>query len=85
MGDGQGKHLQSQARSAAAFAIPAAVLTYYALKGGSYDIVVRQAEAVVVWLILALGYALGLLPRGRLPRLWAVPFGALVLLASGPP
>jgi len=69
------------ARQAAAFALAAGVVLYYALRAGSYDIVVRQADALVVWLILGLGFALGLLPRARLPRLWLVPFAAFVLLA----
>jgi len=81
MDSGQGVDVRVHVRKAAAFGIPAAVLVYYALESGSYDIVVRQAEAVVVWLILGLGFALGLLPRARLPRGWFVPFGAFLLFA----
>jgi len=81
MDSGQGDHLRLRIRQAAAFTIPVAVLLYYALRAGSYDIVVRQAEAVLVWLVLGLGFALGLLPRARLPRLWLIPFAAFVLLA----
>src|SRR5829696_5478777 len=64
-----------------AFALTAAVTTYYALRGGSYDVVVRQEEAIAVWLVLGLGGAVGLLPRARLPRLALVPLGAVALLA----
>src|SRR5829696_5502795 len=81
MDSGQGRDRVLLARQAAAFALAAGVVLYYALRAGSYDIVVRQADALVVWLILGLGFALGLLPRARLPRLWLVPFAAFVLLA----
>ena len=64
-----------------AFAIPAIVVVYYALRGGSYDIVPRQEEALVVWGVLALGYGFGVFPRSRAPRFGAVPFVALCLLA----
>jgi O-Antigen ligase len=57
------------------------VLLYYALRGGSYDIVLRQEEALVIWWILGLGFAFGLLPRARPPRSVIVPFAAILLLA----
>src|SRR3954470_8109199 len=49
-----------------------AVLLYYALRGGSYDVVARQEEAIVVWWVVGLGWATGVLPRFRRPRgsLW---------------
>src|SRR3954452_3299409 len=52
----------------AAFIGTYAVLLYYALRGGSYDVIVRQEEAIVVWWIIGLGWITGLLPRVRLPR-----------------
>ena len=64
-----------------AFALTAAIASYYALRGGSYDIVVRQEEGIAIWLVLGLGAAVGLLPRARLPRLALVPLGAVALLA----
>ncbi|HEY2603743.1 MAG TPA: O-antigen ligase family protein [Thermoleophilaceae bacterium] len=56
-------------------------MVYYGLRGGSYDIVPRQEEALAIWWILGLAFAFGLLPRSR-PRagVW-VPFIALLLLA----
>lgn len=54
----------------------------YALRGGSYDSVVSQEEALAIWLFLSLGFALGLLPRARLPRGAAVPLTAVGLLAA---
>jgi tetratricopeptide (TPR) repeat protein len=69
------------AARAAAFALAAAVPIYYALRGGSYDIVVRQEEAIVVWLVAGLGFALGVLPRARPARGAAIPLAAVALLA----
>src|ERR1700730_13545105 len=39
----------------------------YALRGGSYDVVVFEEYGLVIWWALALGIALGLLPRTRPP------------------
>ncbi len=69
-------------RGAVAFSATAAAVTYYALRGGSYDIVVRQEEAIVIWLVVGLGFALGLLPRARPTRLTLVPLVAFALLAA---
>ncbi len=67
--------------SVVAFAVPAILLLYYALRGGSYDIVPRQEEALAIWWVLVLGFALGLLPRARPPRIAAAPLAAVLLLA----
>ena len=64
-----------------AFSVPVALILYYALRGGSYDIVVRDEEALAVWWLVGLGYAFGILPRARPPRSVAVPLVALLLLA----
>jgi O-antigen ligase len=64
-----------------AFALPALFLLYYALRGGSYDIVPRHEEAIAVWWILVLGWAFGILPRAKPPRSAAIPIVALLLLA----
>lgn len=68
--------------SVAAFLIPAIALVYYGLRGGSYDIVPRQEEALAVWWILGLSFAFGLLPRVRPPRGVLVPLAAIVLLIA---
>src|SRR2546423_987788 len=68
-------------QQAVAFALPAAVIVYYALRGGSYDTVVRDEEALAVWWIVGLGYAFGIFPRVRPPASFAVPLVALLLLA----
>src|SRR3954453_15191863 len=59
-----------------------AVLLYYALRGGSYDVVMRQEEAIVVWWVLGLGYAAGLFPRYRLARRSRIPLIALAGLIA---
>jgi hypothetical protein len=64
-----------------AFAIPASLLVYYGLRGGSYDVVPRQEEALAIWWILGLAFAFGLLPRSRPPRGVLVPLVALLLLS----
>ncbi len=52
-------------------------LVAYALRGGgSYDLVTFEEYGVVIWWVLALGVALGLLPRARLSR------SVLLLLAA---
>src|SRR5439155_24817073 len=60
-----------------AFLLASLGLLYYALRGDSYDLVVRQEEAIAVALVLGLGGLLALLPRARLPRGWWLPVGAL--------
>src|SRR5689334_9194637 len=47
--------------SVVAFVLPATLLVYYGLRGGSYDIVPRQEEALAIWWILGLSFAFGLL------------------------
>jgi hypothetical protein len=61
--------------------VTATILLYYALRGGSYDIAIRQEEAIVIWWVLGLGFAFGVLPRARPPRSVLVPFAAILLLA----
>src|SRR4051794_3189629 len=63
-----------------AFVGTMAVVLYYALRGGSYDIVIRQEEAVVVWWVVGLGWATGVFPRARLPRTSLLPLAALSAL-----
>jgi tetratricopeptide (TPR) repeat protein len=80
MDSGQGRDRVLVARQTAAFALATGVVLYYALRAGSYDIVVRQAEALVLWFLLLLGYALGLFPRARFPGGWLLVIGAFVAL-----
>lgn len=61
----------------AAFIGTFAVIFYYALRGGSYDVVVRQEEAIAVWWVVGLGWASGVLPRYQRPRGGLLPLVAL--------
>ncbi len=67
-------------RRVLAYCVAATASSYYALRGGSYDIVLRQAEAIVIWLILAVGLLFGFFPRRRLPSFARVPICAIALL-----
>jgi hypothetical protein len=73
---------RSSPAQAVAFALAAIIASYYALRGGSYDIVVRQEAALVVWFVVGLGYGLGFLPRSGWPRGALVPLAAITLLAA---
>ena len=37
----------------------------YALRGGAYDLVAFEEYGLIIWVVLAVGLALGLLPRTR--------------------
>lgn len=64
-----------------AFGIPLVLLLYYALRGGSYDIVTRQQEALVIWWVIGIGFAVGVLPRARPHRSVLVPLALVAVLA----
>ncbi len=70
------------APSAAAFLFTFALIVLYALRGGSYDVVVRQENGLVIWWVLAVGIALGLLPRCRPHPVVLILIGALLAYAS---
>jgi hypothetical protein len=52
-------------------------LVYLALEGAGYDVVVRQQFALVLWSLVALGFAIGVLPRSSPGQLALVPGIAL--------
>jgi hypothetical protein len=54
----------------------------YGLRGGSYDVVVYGEHGMVVWWVIALGIALGLLPRARPSRLGLALLAALIAYAA---
>ena len=62
---------------AAAFVLP----VYYAISGGSYDLLVRHEEALAIWLLLAFSLAFGLLPRSRLGMFAQASLYAVAALA----
>lgn len=63
------------------WALVATIVLYLAVDGGGYDLVVRSQVAIVVWWIVLVGAAWGLLPAGRWTRAaWVAVglFGAFV-------
>jgi hypothetical protein len=76
---GRGRGLRAQ--RTLAFGGALAIVLVYALRGGSYDVVVFQEHGLVVWWVLAIALALGLLPRARPPVAALVLLGALVAYA----
>ena len=67
-------------RRATVFVISAGLTTYIAMRGGGYDIVVRQELALVVWAFIALGLTLGVFPRSRPMRAILIPLGFVTAL-----
>jgi hypothetical protein len=64
------------------WALVATVVLYLSVDGGGYDLVVRSQVAIVVWWIVLVGAAWGLLPAGRWTRTaWiaAALFGSFVV------
>src|SRR5579862_6015281 len=54
-----------------AWALAGAVVLYLSIDGGGYDLVVRSQVAIVVWWIVLVGAAWGLLPVARFrPAAW---------------
>lgn len=65
-----------------AFGLSAAAIALLALRGGSYDIVARQEAGIAIWWVLALGFALGVLPRSRPQPIVELPLLALLALGA---
>src|SRR5687768_9128371 len=70
------------ARRAVAFAGAGGLLALMAFEGAAYDVIPRHQIALVVWLLVAGGFAFGLLPRGRPSRLGLVPLAAALGLVA---
>jgi O-antigen ligase len=66
------------ARALSAWTLAFALVTYLALRGGGYDILVRSQAGVAVWWIVLLGALVGMLPTRFGLRGWV----AIVLLAG---
>jgi hypothetical protein len=62
----------------AVFATAGGTVIAYALPGGAYDIVVRQEYGLVIWAVVAFGFAFGLLPRARPSRATLLVLAALL-------
>src|SRR5256885_349969 len=65
-----------------AFLATGGLLVAYALRGGSYDIVVRQEMGLAIWWVLGLGFALGVLPRAPVPRVRLLGVATLLLVGG---
>ncbi len=55
-------------RAAWIWILSAGLVLYLGIEGGGYDLVVRNQAGVVVWWVLLLGAAFGVLPAARLSR-----------------
>lgn len=58
------------AAAASAWALAFVLVTYLALRGGGYDIVVRSEAAIAVWWLVLVGALAGILPARFGPRAW---------------
>src|SRR5437588_3616085 len=65
--------------AAAVWALVGAVVLYEALDGGGYDLVTRSQVGIIVWWIVLVGAAWGVLPAGRLGR---SAYAAIALLGA---
>ena len=64
------------------FAIAFGLTIFLALDGGGFDAVVRDGVGIVVWAAIALGFATGIFPRGRLSTGAWVALGGMGVLTS---
>jgi tetratricopeptide (TPR) repeat protein len=67
---------------AIAFIVVGGIVVTHALAGGAYDVVTRGTVWIVLLWALALGVAIGVLPRGRPPRLSLLAVFGLGALAG---
>ena len=64
------------------FLLAASMVLVYALRGGSYDLVVYETDGLVIWWVLSIAVALGLLPRFRPAPATLMFLGALAAYAG---
>jgi hypothetical protein len=71
-----------RARRTLTFLVAAGAPVVLALDNGGYETVTRGTLGVVVWAVIALGFAFGFLPRGRpVPAAW-VALGSFAAMAA---
>jgi hypothetical protein len=77
-----GRGRTQKASRTIAFLLSAAVILVYGLRGGSYDLVIYETNGLVIWWVLSIGVALGLLPRFRPAPATLMFLGALAAYAG---
>lgn len=78
----EGEQSRSRVIDAVAWLLPFALVVYVALRGGGFDASVRAEVGIVVWVVLAVGVAAGLLPRLPVTRTAAVTIGLFAALIA---
>jgi hypothetical protein len=73
---------RSNGPKVATWALPFTLTVYLGLKGGGYNIVVRNEVGIAVWWIVLLGALTGMLPSFRLGRVGWVGLGLLTAFAA---
>jgi hypothetical protein len=81
-GRGQRADRSTTAGSVLAFVGTFGLVLAYALRGGSYDIVAFEEYGLLIWWCLAIGIAVGVLPRVRPARLVLLLCGAMLAYAA---
>lgn len=69
-------------RAFAEIGLPFLIVFYLGLQGGGYDLVVRSEAGIVIWWLVLLGAAVGVLPRAKLHPVAWVGLGFLFLFAA---
>lgn len=78
----QSEGIRMRPHALAAFLVTGALVVACALPGGTYDIVARQEAAIAVWVVLAVGFALGAIPLARPRSLVWLSMAALAALGG---
>ncbi len=65
-----------------AWLLPFALVTYLALRGGGYDQAIRDEVGAMLWLVLLVGAAAGILPATKLTRASWIGLGLLAGFAA---
>ncbi len=69
--------VRAYAPAVAGFGIPFVLIAYLAMKAGGYDLVVRNQVGIIVWWLVLLGVAAGLMPVTRVTRAGWIALGVL--------
>jgi hypothetical protein len=72
---------RSQARAAAGWFVPFAIVLYLALKNGGYDVTVRSEVGIAIWWVLLVGAVSGVITLSRIRDAGWILIAALTLLA----